>query len=60
MQAASSRQDYIICGPAFDLENVGKHALVWRTLHGVKAADRCFRTSAPAWISYALSLDPDA
>ena len=32
LQAPSSRKDYIICGPEFGLENVGKVALIHRAL----------------------------
>ena len=37
LQAPSSQKDYIICGPEFGLENVGKRALVKRALYGGKA-----------------------
>ena len=36
LQAPSSQKDYIICGPEFDLENVGKVALIHRALYGGK------------------------
>ena len=43
LQAPSSRKDYIICGPEFGLENVGKVALIHRALYGGKAAGRDYR-----------------
>jgi Reverse transcriptase (RNA-dependent DNA polymerase) len=43
LQAPSSQKDYIICGPEFGLENVGKVALIHRALYGGKAAGRDFR-----------------
>jgi hypothetical protein len=43
LQAPSSQKDYIICGPEFGLENVGKRALIRRALYGGKAAGRDFR-----------------
>ena len=43
LQAPSSQQDYIVCGPEFGLENVGKVALIHRALYGGKAAGRDFR-----------------
>ena len=36
LQAPSSQKDYIICGPEFGLENVGKKALIRRALYGGK------------------------
>jgi hypothetical protein len=43
LQAPSSCKDYIICGPEFGLENVGKVALIHRALYGGKTAGRDFR-----------------
>ena len=43
LQAPSSQKDYIICGPEFGMENVGKHALIHRALYGGKSAWRDFR-----------------
>jgi hypothetical protein len=43
LQAPSLQKDYIICGPEFGLENVGKRALIKRALYGGKAAGRDFR-----------------
>ena len=43
LQAPSSCKDYIVCGPEFGLENVGKVALIHRALYGGKSAGRDFR-----------------
>jgi hypothetical protein len=43
LQAPSSCKDYIICGPEFGIENVGKVALIHRALYGGKSAGRDFR-----------------
>jgi hypothetical protein len=43
LQAPSSQKDYIICGPEFGIENVGKVALIYRALYGGKAAGKDFR-----------------
>jgi len=43
LQAPSSQKDYIICGPEFGLENVGRVALIHRALYGGKSAGRDFR-----------------
>jgi hypothetical protein len=43
LQAPSSQKNYIICGPEFGLENVGKVALIHRALYGGKSAGRDFR-----------------
>jgi hypothetical protein len=43
LQAPSSQKDYVVCGPEFGLENVGKRALIHRALYGGKAAGRDFR-----------------
>ena len=43
IQAPSSRKDYIIYGPEFGLENVGKVALIHRAVYGGKTAGRDFR-----------------
>ena len=42
LQAPLSEKDYIICGPEFGLENVGKVALIKRALYGGKVAGRDF------------------
>ena len=43
LQAPSSCKDYVICGPKFGLENVGRVALIHRALYGSKSARRDFR-----------------
>ena len=43
IQAPSSRKDYVICGPEFGLENVGRVTLIHRALYGGKTAGRDFR-----------------
>ena len=43
LQAPSSQKDYVICGPEFGLEKVGKVALIHRALYGGKSAGKDFR-----------------
>ena len=43
LQAPISQKDYILCGPEFGIENVGKIALFRRALYGGKAAGKDFR-----------------
>ena len=43
IQAISSPKGFIICGPEFGIENIGKRALIKRALYGGKAAGRDFR-----------------
>ena len=43
LQAPSSQKDYIICGPEFGVENIGRTALIHRALYGGKAGGRDFR-----------------
>ena len=38
LQAPSTEKHYIICGPEFGLENVGKYAIIVRTLYSGKSA----------------------
>ena len=40
LQAPSSEKHFIICGPEFRLEHVGKIALIFRALYGGKMAGR--------------------
>ena len=42
LQPPTLEKHYIICGPDFGLENVGKKALITRALYGGKAAGRDF------------------
>ena len=43
LQAPSSQKDYVICGPEFGIENVGRVALIHRALYGGKSAGKDFR-----------------
>jgi len=38
LQTPSSEKHYVICGPEFGLENVGKYAIIVRALYGGKSA----------------------
>ena len=42
LQAPSSEKHYVVCGPEFGLENVGKYAIIVRALYGRKSAGRDF------------------
>lgn len=42
LQAPSSEKHYVICGPEFGLENVGKVALIRRALYGGKSSGADF------------------
>ena len=42
LQAPSSQRCYIVCGPEFGLENVGKKALIRHALYVVKTSGRDF------------------
>ena len=42
LQVPTSEKHYIICGPEFGLEHVGKRALIVRALYGGKVAGRDF------------------
>ena len=42
LQAPPSEKDYIICGPEFSLEYIGKVPLIKRALYGGKVAGRDF------------------
>jgi hypothetical protein len=42
LQAPSSEKHFVICGPEFGLENVGRVALIRRALYGGKVAGRDF------------------
>lgn len=43
LQAPNSEKHYVICGPEFGTENIGKVAIVVRALYGGKAAGANFR-----------------
>ena len=57
LQAPSSRKDFVVCGPEFGLENVGKVALVHLALYGGKAAGRDFRNHLRSCMSH-LQFEP--
>ena len=63
IQAPSSRKDFIVCGPEFGLENVGKHALIHRAVYGGKTAGRDFRNHLRACMTHlgfsSCPADPD-
>jgi hypothetical protein len=63
LQAPSSCKDYIICGPEFGIENVGKVALIHRALYGGKSAGRDFRNHLRACMRHldfvSCPADPD-
>jgi hypothetical protein len=63
LQAPSSEKHYIICGPEFGLENVGKRALIRRALYGGKSAGRDFRNHLRACMRHldfqSCPADPD-
>ena len=42
LQAPSSEKHYIVCGPEFGLENVGKYGLIRRALYGGKSSGADF------------------
>jgi len=42
LQAPSTQMDYVICGPEFGLENIGKKALIHCALYGGKSVGRDF------------------
>ena len=44
LTAPTSEDFYIICGPEFGSENIGKRAIVKRALYGTKSAGRDFRS----------------
>ena len=63
LQAPSSRKGYIICGPEFGIENVGKVALIHQALYGGKTAGKDFCNhfhSCMSHVGFASCLaDPD-
>ena len=40
LSAPTSEKHYVVCGPEFGQENVGRHAIITRALYGGKAAGR--------------------
>ena len=63
LQGPSSQKDYIICGPEYGVENIGRIALIHRALYGGKAAGRDFRNhlcSCMEFLNFKSCLaDPD-
>ena len=43
LQAPSSQKDYVVCGPEFGIENIGKVALIHRAMYRGKSAGLDFR-----------------
>ena len=43
LQAPSSQKDYVVCGPEFGIENIGKVALIHRALYRGKSAGQDYR-----------------
>ena len=43
LQAPSSQKGYVVCGPEFGIENIGKVALIHRALYRGKSTGRDFR-----------------
>ena len=63
LQAPSSEKHYIVCGPEFGMENVGRIALIRRALYGGKTAGRNLRNHLRACMSHlgfeSCKADPD-
>ena len=63
LQAAPSEKHYIICGPEFGLENIGKRAIVKRALYGGKVSGRDFRNALRSCMNHvgfkSCLADPD-
>jgi hypothetical protein len=63
LQAPTSEKHYIICGPEFGLENVGKLAIIVRALYGGKSAGadywRHVRSAMEEMDFHSCSADPD-
>ena len=45
LQSPTSQMHYIICGPEFDMENVGKVAIMHRVVYGGKAMEEISETT---------------
>ena len=43
LQSPTSQKHYIVCGPEFGMENVGKVAIMHRAVYGGKTSGRDFR-----------------
>ena len=63
LQSPSSEKHYIICGPEFGIENVGKKAMIIRALYGGKSAGadywRHVRKAMHELGFYSCKADPD-
>ena len=63
LQPPTLEKHYIICGPDFGLENVGKKALITRALYGGKATGRDFWHHLRSCMNFigfeSLRTDPD-
>ena len=62
-QSPTSQKHYIICGPEFGMENVGKAAIMHRAVYGGKTSGRDFRNhlrSCMEFINFtSCPADPD-
>ena len=63
LQAPPSEKHYIICGPEFGVENIGKRAIIERALYGGKTSGRDFRNSLRSCMTHlgftSCLADPD-
>ena len=63
LQSPTSQKHYIICGPEFGMENVGKVAIIHRAVYGGKTSGRDFRShlrSCMQFLNFAsCPADPD-
>ena len=64
LQAPTSQKHYVICGPEFGKENVGKVAIMHRAVYGGKPYGRDFRNHLRSCIKFlnftSCPADPDA
>ena len=52
LQSPTSQKHFIICGPEFGMENVGKVAIMYRAVYGGKPAEEISGTTLDhAWNS---------
>ena len=42
LQATTPEKNFVICGPEFGIENIGKKAIITRALYGRKVSGRDF------------------
>ena len=52
LQAPLSQKDYIVCGPEFGLENVGKVALIQRNLYSGKSEEKDSKNNLRSCMRY--------